>query len=169
MASRLQQLGEIEEAIWAELESCVESRPRGDAPHEWRVAVLATIDEGSADARNIVLREVEARERQLVFYTDARSPKVRQIETAPQGSLILWSQTLAWQLRMQVRLAVQTSGLAVVDRGQHRDAPFVRRLVARAVLDARLELTPDGFLDLAELLQTRCHGTSPGAVCGIPR
>ena len=116
MASRLQQLGEIEEALWAELEACVEPRPPGDPPHEWRVAVLATVDDGHPDARNIVLREVEANERRLVFYTDARSPKVRQIEAAPHGTLILWSATLAWQLRMQVRLAVQTSGLAVSSR-----------------------------------------------------
>jgi hypothetical protein len=171
MASRLQQLGEIEEAIWAELESCVEPRPPGQAPHEWRVAVLATVDEGSPDARNIVLREVEARERQLVFYTDARSPKVRQIETAPQGSLILWSQTLAWQLRMQVRLAVQTSGLAVSSRwarlqtlagaadylaacapGSSLDAPLAdlgtrsHFAMITALVDAVdwLELSPDG-------------------------
>ncbi len=116
MDSRLQQLGEIEQAIWSELESCVESRPRDLAPHEWRIAVLATVDDGQPDARSIVLREVEARERQLVFYTDARSPKVRQIEVAPQGTLIFWSPTLGWQLRMQVLLAVQTSGLAVSSR-----------------------------------------------------
>src|SRR5437868_501820 len=113
MASRLQQFDDIEEALWGELEACVAPRPRGAPPHEWRVAVLATLAEGQADARSIVLREVEARERRLIFYTDARSPKVRQIEAAPQGTLIFWSPTLAWQLRLQVQLAVQTSGLAV--------------------------------------------------------
>jgi hypothetical protein len=113
---RLEQLGEIEQAIWSELESCVETRPHDLAPHEWRVAVLATVDDGQPDARSIVLREVVARERQLVFYTDARSPKVRQIEATPQGTLIFWSPSLGWQLRMQVLLAVQTEGLAVSSR-----------------------------------------------------
>jgi len=125
MEPRLQRLDEIEQRIWSELESCVapRARLRGDpedpspqAQHEWRVAVLATVDDGLPDARNIVVREVDARERRLVFYTDARSPKVRQIEATPQGTLMFWSRALGWQLRMQVRLAVETSGLAVSSR-----------------------------------------------------
>ena len=124
MTTRLQQLDEIEQCIWSELESCVAQRQRSepgepvadDPPHEWRVAVLATVDDGQADARNIVLREVDAAERRLVFYTDARSPKVRQIEASPQGTLIFYSRELGWQLRMQVRLAVETAGLAVSSR-----------------------------------------------------
>jgi general stress protein 26 len=99
-------------------------RPRAESdepavdepPHEWRVAVLATVDDGQADARSLVLREVDAAERRLVFYTDARSPKVRQIEQTPQGTLIFYSRKLGQQLRMQVRLNVETSGLAVSSR-----------------------------------------------------
>ena len=123
MTARLQQLDEIEQSIWNELESCVAQRqrpergePAPDELHELRVAVLATVDDGQADARSIVLREVDAAERRLIFYTDARSPKVRQIEVTPQGTLIFYSRKLGWQLRMQVRLAVETAGLAVSSR-----------------------------------------------------
>ncbi len=124
MTARLQELDEIEASIWSELEQSVAVRPRpepdepaGDVPqHEWRVAVLATLADGQADARSLVLREVDAAERRLVFYTDARSPKVRQIEQSPQGTLIFYSRELGWQLRMQVRLNVETTGLAVSSR-----------------------------------------------------
>lgn len=125
MDSRPQHLEEIEQCIWSELESCVMPRSRlrepdersaSEAPHEWRVAVLATVDDGLPDARSIVLREIDAPERRLIFYTDARSPKVRQIEATPQGTLMFWSPSLGWQLRMHVRLAVETSGLAVSSR-----------------------------------------------------
>ncbi|MEO5690394.1 MAG: pyridoxamine 5'-phosphate oxidase family protein [Burkholderiaceae bacterium] len=124
MTARLQELDEIEMSIWSELESCVATRQRSTPgepeasrpPHEWRVAVLATVDDGQADARSLVLREVDAAERRLVFYTDARSPKVRQIEQSPQGTLIFYSRELGWQLRMQVRLNVETAGLAVSSR-----------------------------------------------------
>ena len=124
MTARLQELDEIETSIWSELEHCVAVRPRPEPgepdssrpPHEWRVAVLATVDDGQADARSLVLREVDAAERRLVFYTDARSPKVRQIEQSPQGMLIFYSRELGWQLRMQVRLNVETTGLAVSSR-----------------------------------------------------
>ncbi|HEX4508590.1 MAG TPA: pyridoxamine 5'-phosphate oxidase family protein, partial [Burkholderiaceae bacterium] len=117
MHARLQHLAEVENGIWGELEACVEVRSREQAPHDWRIAVLATVDDdGKPDARNVVLREVEADERQLIFYTDARSPKVRQIAAAPEGTLIFWSATLGWQLRVRVRLAVEDSGLAVSSR-----------------------------------------------------
>ena len=124
MTTRLQELDEIETSIWSELERCVAARPRAEPdepvadepPHEWRVAVLATLDDGQADARSLVLREVDAAERRLVFYTDARSPKVRQIEQSPQGTLIFYSRKLGQQLRMQVRLNVETDGLAVSSR-----------------------------------------------------
>ena len=124
MTTRLQELDEIETSIWSELERSVAARPRAEPdepvadepPHEWRVAVLATVDDGQADARGLVLREVDAAERRLVFYTDARSPKVRQIEQSPQGTLIFYSRKLGQQLRMQVRLNVETDGLAVSSR-----------------------------------------------------
>jgi hypothetical protein len=122
MEPRLQQLDEIEQRIWSELERCVSRRSRGreddehETPHDWRVAVLATVSDGLPDARNIVVREIDALERRLIFYTDARSPKVAQIEATPQGTLMFWSAALGWQLRMQVRLAVETSGLAVSSR-----------------------------------------------------
>ena len=124
MTERLQELDEIETSIWSELEHCVAARQRSEPgqtdadepPHEWRVAVLATVDDGQADARSLVLREVDAAERRLIFYTDARSPKVRQIEQSPQGTLIFYSRELGWQLRMQVRLNVETAGLAVSSR-----------------------------------------------------
>ena len=130
MTARLQQLDAIEDRIWSELERCVAPRVRAAEPgetedetpsppappHEFRVAVLATVNDGQADARSLVLREVDAAERRLMFYTDARSPKVRQIETSPQGTLIFYSHELGWQLRMQVRLDVETTGLAVSSR-----------------------------------------------------
>ena len=124
MTVRLQVLDEIETSIWSELGRSVAVRPRAEPdepvadepPHEWRVAVLATVDDGQADARHLVLREVGAAARRLAFYTDARSPKVRQIEQSPQGTLIFYSRKLGQQLRMQVRLNVETDGLAVSSR-----------------------------------------------------
>ena len=52
---RLEQLTEIETAIWAEL--CTAVR---DKAHPWRLGVLATTDGHEADARTVVLREIDA-------------------------------------------------------------------------------------------------------------
>jgi hypothetical protein len=140
MTERLQHLDEIEQCIWSELESCVASRPRpresrvetGEradepspakaAPHEWRMAVLSADGEESA-AGTVVLREVDAPEHRLVFYTDARAPQVKQIGSSPQGTLVFHSRELGWQLRMRVRLAVETTGLAVSSRWARLQTP----------------------------------------------
>lgn len=109
--SRIDDLKTIEDTLWSEL-----VRAPRERAHDWRIGVLATTDSDRADARCIVLREVDRRERWLVFYTDSRSPKVQQIASRPSGTIVLWSQPLSWQLRLAVQLEVQTAGLTVSSR-----------------------------------------------------
>ena len=111
MTGRLLSLGEIEAACWRELAAAA-----GDAKHPWRTPVLATIDDGQADARTVVLREARAPE--LRLYSDARAPKVAQARRDPSGTLVMWSPALGWQLRCRVQLAVMADGPEVAARWQ---------------------------------------------------
>lgn len=111
MAARLDDLAAIENALWAELAQAPQQRDHG-----WRHAVLATRDGDEADARVVVLREVDAEAHELLIYTDARSAKVAQAAAHPQAMLVLWSPRLSWQLRLRVVLDTETSGLAVSSR-----------------------------------------------------
>ena len=110
-ATRLEVLQDIESAVWRELALAVQG-----PGHAWRVAVLATRDGQCADARSVVLRELDADARQLLIYTDARSPKLRQLAAHPSGTLVLWSAELGWQLRLSVSLEAETSGLRLSSR-----------------------------------------------------
>ena len=102
-------LAQVEQAIWQALQAA------GERGHPWRLMTLATVTpDGLPDARNVVLRRVAPEQRELYFYTDARSPKVRQITEQPRGVLVMWSPPLGWQLRLQVEMTVMTSGLAVL-------------------------------------------------------
>lgn len=103
-----QALPQIEAALWRELASSVH-----DKAHGWRLPVLATQGTDGPDARVVVLREVDKDQRTLVMFTDARSPKVQQVQAQPGGVLVMWSQALSWQLRLRVSLTVETSGLRV--------------------------------------------------------
>jgi pyridoxamine 5'-phosphate oxidase len=108
---RLQTLPEIEAALWREL-----ARAPRDKHHEWRTPVLATADGDRADARTVVLREVDPEERTLRVFSDSRSAKVAQLLAQPQGMLVMWSARLSWQLRLRVALRVETDGLALASR-----------------------------------------------------
>jgi hypothetical protein len=108
---RLEHLEEIEAATWREL--ALAAHTRG---HPWRVAVLATRDGEGVDARSVVLREVDAAARELLIFTDARSPKAHQVQAQPEGMLVMWSEALGWQLRLRLALGLLSEGLAVSSR-----------------------------------------------------
>jgi pyridoxamine 5'-phosphate oxidase len=109
--ARLDSLPLIEAQVWQELLRAVAQRDHG-----WRTLVLATAQGDEAQARTVILREVDAAARELLFYTDARSAKVAQIGARPVGTLLGWSAALGWQLRLRVQMDVQTSGLKVSSR-----------------------------------------------------
>jgi len=102
----------IEAAVWRELQAAATDRSHG-----WRHPVLATVTaDGAPDARVVVLREVNAAERRLLFFTDARSPKAAQLNARPEGLFVMWSPPLGWQLRVRATLQLQVDGLAVSSR-----------------------------------------------------
>jgi pyridoxamine 5'-phosphate oxidase len=111
MDARVTSLPALEATVWAEL-----ARACADHEHPWRTPVLATIAGDMADARTVVLREVDVPQRQLLIYTDERAAKVPQLLHHPNGTLVMWSPQLGWQLRCRVRLALEMSGLAASSR-----------------------------------------------------
>lgn len=146
MSERLEDLGLIEAAVWRELGQAVQC-----PTHAWRVGVLATLEGDAADARCVVLREWDAARRTLLIYTDSRSPKVAQLAAHPQGTLVLWSEALGWQLRLRVRLDLQTTGLAVSSR-------WARLKMTPAAHDYLSPLPPGSPLDrAAPVRESRQH------------
>jgi hypothetical protein len=111
MMSRIDSLALIEASLWQELQQAAQH-----TGHEWRTMALATVAGDEAQVRTVVLRETDAAARELVFFTDARSPKVAQMQARPVGTLLCWSSRLSWQLRLRVALDVQTAGLKVSSR-----------------------------------------------------
>jgi pyridoxamine 5'-phosphate oxidase len=106
MRTPVQNPREIGEQIWREL-----ARASQDRHHAWRTPVLATVgSDGSANARVVVLREVDVAQQTLRVYTDSRSPKVREILNEPHALFVFWSDRLNWQLRARVALSVETAG-----------------------------------------------------------
>jgi pyridoxamine 5'-phosphate oxidase len=110
-AARLESLHMVERACWLAL-----GQSAHDRDHPWRVMTLATVDGGCADARSVVLRDVDAERREIVFYTDSRSPKVEQMRAQPQAVLVGWWPRPGWQLRLRVTLSIETAGLEVSSR-----------------------------------------------------
>ena len=111
MADRLTSLPAIEAAVWQQL-----ALAATDKQHAWRHPVLATVDDGMADARTVILREVDVGQKQLMTFSDDRAAKVRQLLRHPRATLLMWSPALSWQLRCRVLLSLEVTGLAATSR-----------------------------------------------------
>ena len=111
MTGRLESIEAVQAAVWRELEQAARSKD-----HAWRTSVLATADGDRADARTVILREVDAPAQLLRLFTDARSAKAAQLQCQPGGLIVMWSAALSWQLRLRVMLTLHTDGLAVSSR-----------------------------------------------------
>ncbi len=97
---------EIRDQIWKELR-----RATQDRHHEWRTPVFATSGLSSAvNARTVVLRAVDSKANKLQIYTDARSSKASEIVIQQQAIFVFWSSKLNWQLKVQVKATLVTSG-----------------------------------------------------------
>lgn len=132
----------LHQQLWREL--AVAADLRG---HPWRTPSLATVSpDGLPDARTVVLREVDPDQERLVFFTDARSPKVAQLKAQPRGVLVMWSAELGWQLRIQVDCQVEVSGLAVASRwARLRSTPAAQDYLAPLPPGSPTDAAPNGL------------------------
>jgi pyridoxamine 5'-phosphate oxidase len=109
--TRLATLDEIQTEVWQQLE-----RAAHDKQHAWRTVVLATVDGEAADARTVILREVDTHQKQLIIFSDDRAGKVAQMLSHPRATMVMWSAPLGWQLRCRVQLSLEMTGLAATSR-----------------------------------------------------
>lgn len=71
-----------------------------DAAHGYHWPVLATVAlDGSADARTVVLRAVDADARELAVHSDTRAGKLAQLRAHPQACLVFHDAAERTQLR----------------------------------------------------------------------
>lgn len=139
MDTKPKTLSAIRMAVWREL-----SHATHDKAHAWRTPVLATVNGDSADARVVILREVEEHNGLLRFYTDERAGKVAQMRLAPTGCLVMWSPSLHWQVRCRVRLTLDVAGLAATSRwAKIRLTPAANDYLSNMSPGARLQDVPD--------------------------
>ncbi len=101
-------LQEIESACWKLLTCSV-----GDRSADWRLPVLGTTWQGRARQRTVVLRDVDADTRHLVFHSDIRARKLVEITTNSRVSLLFYDRQRQVQLSLSAIATVhQTDRVA---------------------------------------------------------
>jgi hypothetical protein len=87
------------------------------ASHPFHTMSVATVGlDGTPQCRTVVLRKVSREARELWFHTDARSPKVRELQQSPVASLLLYDAAEKTQVRLDCRVRVHTQDEAAKAR-----------------------------------------------------
>lgn len=102
-------LADLERDTWQQLASAPEKKQDRPADNSangagFKTMVLATCTHNGADARMVVLRQVDADHKYVWFHTDARAEKVLELEAFPDATLLFWDE----QQQVQLRLTVET-------------------------------------------------------------
>lgn len=141
----IQQLDSILSVIWKELVKASHQKK-----HQWRLPVLATTADQGVDQRILVLRRVFAAERVVWFYTDRRSPKMKQIYNMTRLSWLFYDHGKQYQLRAGGEWYEPEAG--VIRQEWETLSVFARQSYAAlsapgSVIDESTDGIPEGFLN----------------------
>ena len=101
-------LTDLERASWHQLTSGAEHGQDQSVDTGFRTMTVATCTNRGADARTVVLRQVDAVHKYVWFHTDARSEKVLQLEAFPTATLLFWDTKRQIQLRLMAETRLHT-------------------------------------------------------------
>jgi 3-hydroxyisobutyrate dehydrogenase len=95
-------LNDLEDDIWVRLVTgAVKSR------NPFHTPCVATMDKGEVSLRTVVLRKALAKERELRFHTDIRSPKWKELTLNPSISALFYDAGDRIQLRVKGQAVLQ--------------------------------------------------------------
>jgi len=77
---------------------------------DFQKGMLTTLSQKrKPSARIVVLREVVTDKRQLIFFTDVRSPKVEEMKQQPEVGWLFWDESRKLQIRMNGSVSFHAS------------------------------------------------------------
>ena len=94
--------------VWAMLAAAVD-----DPSSSLRTPVVATVHDGAADGRVMVVRAVDRDRATLTFFTDSRAAKVAAVTAAPQVAVIAYDPGARLQFRLCGVAEIAVAGAAV--------------------------------------------------------
>lgn len=101
-------LPDLERTSWHQLHAATEQKEGQSTESGFKTMTLASCTSRGADARMVVLRQVDVVHKYVWFYSDARSEKVLQLEAFPMASLLFWDATQQVQLRLTIETRLHT-------------------------------------------------------------
>ncbi|WP_138504298.1 pyridoxamine 5'-phosphate oxidase family protein [Spirosoma lacussanchae] len=111
-------LAELEADCWQQLATALAQKQNRTESHGFQTMTVATCTHLGADARTVVLRQVDTDRKYVWFHTDARAEKVIQLEAFPNAVLLLWDPAQQIQLRLTIEPRLHTDDHVADDHWQ---------------------------------------------------
>jgi len=144
------ELGAVLNSVWAMLEGAV-----GDAAAALRTPVVIGLNATAPDGRVMVLRGCDRNKAQLIFHSDARSPKMAALADDPRVAVVGYDAVRLVQLRLRGRVCLETR-VALIDAIWSATRRAERRNYATALAPgATLDVASDGQPDAVDALRAR--------------
>lgn len=102
-------LADLEHHCWQQLTAALTDKNDQSTSAGFRTMTLASCTPDGADARTVVLRQVDADRKYVWFHSDARAAKVIQLETFPNATLLFWNDKPQVQLRLMIEPRLHTN------------------------------------------------------------
>lgn len=96
-------LADLESDCWQQLTNALTNKD-----DNFKNFTLATCTNNGADARMVVLRQVDSEHKYVWFHSDARAEKVIQLEAFPNVTLVFWDDKRQVQLRLTADTRLHT-------------------------------------------------------------
>ncbi len=98
----------MDDALGAILQEALSLLEQGAAdPHSpFHTLTLGTVDDGAPRLRSVILRRFEREALRLEIHSDARAPKIGELEAAPIVELLVWEPHSRRQLRLAGRASL---------------------------------------------------------------
>ena len=125
--------------------------------HPWKVFTLSTVDqECRPHSRSVVLREVDVQNWLIRFYSDARSPKILQLQHNPNVSLCFWNPQLKRQLRAEGVARLISDSKAIDERWKSvKNGPtvgdYTTMIAPGSVVDSIVEFVEQNWFCVVEI------------------
>ena len=144
-------LWSLELEQWPELAWGLLGQASSDLDHPFRCPAVATSGADGAQVRTVILRAANAATRRLLFYTDTRSPKVRELRQRSAMAWMFYDPGQRLQLRLWGAASLQQDDEIAEDCWETCSADNRRNYGGRAVpgsaLDAASPSAHPGRLD----------------------
>lgn len=142
---RFDDLDRLLDHIWDYMADGVESGPRGGHPF-----ATPTVGTRGPDLRTITARHVERTARRLIFHSDARAAKIKEIRRDPAVAWHCWDAERQQHLVLQGQASVHTDDAVADHWWEHEPPPALRRYTRSAAPGTPIEHTAPGSAGKAE-------------------